>query len=259
LNRPARQQLVTALASAAGTELVVDAVVRDHRRQAAGMTGWPFTTWLRKLRPDPLKRLHLSPAQPVEAARSSLPAASPVQLARVTNATAAAAAAVAGELPEPWPRLVRRAATAREDALPDSLDRAVAGTQLTSGRRPVWWSVVRLVQRALATAVIAGALWLAVLFAFSYFRLPEPPTPKVREIPWPTLLLLGGVLLGWLVAVLSRYVARVAARRRGARAQRLLEGRISVIADEAIVGPMLAEVAAYDAFCEALARARGAG
>ncbi|MEO6712950.1 MAG: YfjP family GTPase [Mycobacteriales bacterium] len=254
VSKQGKQDLVRALASAAGADVVVDAVVRDHRRQAAGMTGWPFTTWLRKLRPDPLRRLHLSPSQPVESSRSSLPAASPVQLARVTNATNAASDSVTSQLPQPWPRLVRRAAGSREADLPDVLDRAVAGTQLTSGRRPAWWSVVRLLQRALGAAALIGVLWLALLFVFSYFRLPEPPTPKVREIPWPTLLLLGGVLLGWLVAVISRYVARAAAARRGRRARRALDERIAAIADEAILAPMMAEVEVYQAFRAALSR-----
>jgi GTP-binding protein EngB required for normal cell division len=257
IDRRGRQSLVTALSSAAGADVVVDAVQRQHRQDASGMTGWPFVSWVRKLRPDPLRRLHLSTGAPNEAARTSLPEASGVQRARVSNAIRDVAGTAADPLPDPWPGLARRAAARHEADLPDLLDRAVAGTRLTSGRRPVWWAVVHQVQRLLALATVVGALWLLVLFVLSYFQLPDPPTPRVREIPWPTLLLLGGVLLGWLVAVVSRQAAKVGARRRGRLARRRLDERIDGLADEHVIAPLQAELSAYDELCTVLARARG--
>lgn len=259
VGRRPRAELIGALASAAGSELVVDAVVRDHRREAAGMTGWPYTSWLRKLRPDPLRRLHLTRAAPLETSRTSLPEASVVQRSRVSNAISAVADSAAADLPGPWPRLARHAAAAREPELADALDRAVAGATLTSGRQPAWWSVVRVVQLGLAAAAAAGALWLLVLFVFSYFRLPEPPTPQVGDVPWPTLLLLGGALTGLLIAAVSRYSAKVGASRRGRKARRELEARVTTVADELILRPLEAELAAYQQLGSALAQARGQG
>jgi len=121
----------------------------------------------------------------------------------------------------------------------------------------VWWSVISLVQRGLAAAAVVGALWLLVLFVFSYFRLPEPPTPKVGQVPWPTLLILGGVLLGWVVAVVSRAVAKIGAKRRGAKARRQLEERVTGVADDLILAPLTAELAAYQEFGGAVERVRG--
>ena len=56
-------ELVDALTRAAGVPVVLDAVERDYRREAFAHTGWPFTRWVRSLRPDPLRRLRLSAAR----------------------------------------------------------------------------------------------------------------------------------------------------------------------------------------------------
>src|SRR6185503_566801 len=52
--------LEDALAQAAGVPTVVDAVERSTRMRAGRATGWPVTSWLSRLKPDPLKRLHLN-------------------------------------------------------------------------------------------------------------------------------------------------------------------------------------------------------
>ncbi len=51
--------LEDAFADAAGVPTVVAAVVESTRVRANRATGWPVTSWLSRLRPDPLKRLHL--------------------------------------------------------------------------------------------------------------------------------------------------------------------------------------------------------
>ncbi|MER6946643.1 GTPase [Nonomuraea sp. NPDC000554] len=52
-------RLTVALSEAAGVPLVVEAVERGHRHRAVVATGWPVTRWLRRFRPDPLRRLRL--------------------------------------------------------------------------------------------------------------------------------------------------------------------------------------------------------
>ena len=52
--------------------VVLDAVDEDYRREALGRTGWIFTRWGRKLRPDPLRRLRLDRV-PVPGARAGRP------------------------------------------------------------------------------------------------------------------------------------------------------------------------------------------
>jgi len=80
--RAAEAELTGALAGAAGVPVVVAAVERSAVREGTARTGWPPVRWVRKLRPDPLERLHLGD----ERARSSLPTAGAVQQAGMTAA-----------------------------------------------------------------------------------------------------------------------------------------------------------------------------
>ncbi|MGH3369778.1 MAG: GTPase, partial [Nocardioidaceae bacterium] len=57
--RAHQHELVDAFADAAGVPTVVAAVEKSTRTRAAHATGWPVTSWIRRLRPDPLRRLHL--------------------------------------------------------------------------------------------------------------------------------------------------------------------------------------------------------
>ena len=77
-------------------------------------------------------------------------------------------------------------------------------TDLGADRIPVWAGLVRVLQWVLILSALAGAVWLALLAFGSYARLPEPPTPEVWGFPVPTLLLLGGVALGVLLALVCR-------------------------------------------------------
>ena len=259
-----RAQLAAALGDAAGVPRVVDAVARSHRRRGALATGWPVARWVRRLRPDPLKRLHLGEgggdrrrlgasaddAEPL-VARTSLPGATPVQRAGVSSACRALAAGAAGGLPDPWPRVVRQAATAREEELPDLLDRAVGGTDLRV-TKPRWWAVANAAQRLLALAALAGVLWLVVLAGLGWLHIDDVlPLPDALGIPLPTLLLGGGIVLGLLLAALAGLLNGAGARRRARRAKRALDDRIAAVAEETVIAPVAGALDARTRLCEA--------
>jgi len=251
-----RGRLLAALEEAAGVPAVVSAVERAHRRRGALATGWPVVRWARRLRPDPLRRLHLSGAGD-ETQRTSLPGATGVQRAEVSAASRALAARAADGLPDPWPGLVRGAATRAEDDLADRLDRAVAGTPLPD-RRPRWWAVFGVLQRILAIAAAVGALWLVALAALGYLQLDDAiPTPDLEGFPLPTVLLLGGLLLGLLLGGLTRWANGIGARRRGRAAGRRLRASVSEVAEEGILAPVAGELDVFGSLCGALAVARG--
>ena len=54
-----RARLLTALSEVAGVPQVVEAVGVAHRRRGALACGWPPVRWIRRLRPDPLRRLRI--------------------------------------------------------------------------------------------------------------------------------------------------------------------------------------------------------
>jgi len=251
-----RLRLLAALEEAAGVPAVVSAVERAHRRRGALATGWPVIRWARRLRPDPLRRLHLS-GRGEEAQRTSLPGATGVQRAEVSAASRALAARAAEGLPDPWPGLVRGAATRAEDDLADRLDRAVAGAPLPD-RKPRWWPVFAVLQKALAIAAAVGALWLVALAVLGYLQLQDAvPTPDLEGFPVPTVLLLGGLLMGLLLGGLTRWANGIGSRRRGRVAARRLRERVSEVAEEGILVPVAAELEAHGALCASLALARG--
>ena len=250
-----RDRLLRALADAAGVPTVVRAVGAAHRRRGALATGWPFLRWVRRLRPDPLRRLRLGDG-PSENIRTSLPGASEVQVAGVETAARALAGQAASGMPEPWPRLVRAAATSGLDGAPDVLDRAVAGADLHV-RRPLWWRLAAPLQTALAAAVAVGLLWLLALLLLDYLGLEDAvPTPEARDIPLPTALVLGGAIAGLAVAFLARIVNGFGARRRSRVAARALKGRIDEAAKTLVLDPVAAELDAYERFCKAVAAAQ---
>ena len=249
--RNRKHELVDAFADAAGVPTVVRAVDKATRVRARQATGWPVTKWLGRFRPDPLKRLHLDLGprgkELTGGARASVPEASQVQRARVDTAVRAVADDAAGELTRPWAAAIRHASVSRLEDLNDGLDRAVGGTDLGVSRTPLWWHVVRWLQWALFLVAVAGGLWLAGLAALGYLQMPAPETPDYRGVPVPTLMFLGGVLVGVAIALLSRALSSLAARRRARSADRRLRTAIAEVTEELVIEPIQTEVAAYRA------------
>jgi hypothetical protein len=112
------------------------------------------------------------------------------------------------------------------------------------------------VQAALAVAAIAGGIWLLALAGLAYLRLPDPPPPHIGRFPAPSLLLLGGLLLGLLLAALSSRVAAAGARRRARVARRRLRDRVVQITQQRVLAPVEDELAAHARLSAAAARIR---
>ena len=263
----AQRALVAALGAAAGIPAVGAAVQRAAVHRAVASTGFPFTRWLRRLRPDPLRRLHLDRARTKAVTagtddlvptsqRTSLPTTGAVERSRVELALRRLADDAAAGLPDPWPDAVRDAARSRAGDLADSLDRAVAATDLGVARKPLWWRGFGLLQALLAATAVAGGLWLAGLYALTVLRLPEPEPPQVGIVPLPTVLLLGGLLAGVLLALLARGLAVIGARRRRARAEARLRESVAEVAENLVLAPVRAELAAYSSLRGAVAALR---
>jgi hypothetical protein len=257
--RARKTELVDAFADAAGVPTVVRAVEKATRVRANRATGWPATAWLSKLRPDPLKRLHLDLGsrgkELTSGARASVPEASQVQRARVDTAVRGVADDAAADLTRPWAAAVRRASVSRLQDLNDGLDRAVSGTELGVSRTPLWWRAVRVLQWTLILVALAGGLWLAGLAVFGYLQMPTPDTPDYRGFPVPTLMLLGGVAVGIVLALLCRILTGLSARAKARSADRRLRSAIAEVTEELVIIPIEAEVDAYRATRDGLATA----
>jgi hypothetical protein len=254
-----RGRLVAALSEAAGVPRVVEAVGEAHRHRGALATGWPFVRWVRRLKPDPLRRLRLGDraADEERVGMTSVPPANEVQRAQVATAVRALADGASAGLPAPWPALVRSSATAGDERILDRLDHAV-GTAGVEARAPRWWWAAALLQRFLALAAGVGALWIALAAVAGLFRIEDVvPLPDVRGAPIPTWLVVGGLVLGIVLASLTRLVNGAGARRRQRAAERALRPGIEAVADELVVGPVERELEAHETLRRSLSIAAG--
>jgi hypothetical protein len=260
VRKPEREQLVAALSEAAGVPRVVSAVGEAHRHRGALATGWPFVRWVRRVKPDPLRRLRLGGGAgggEERAGMTSVPPPDDVQRAQVATAVRALADAASSGLPAPWPALVRASATADDERVLDRLDQAV-GTAPVEPRAPRWWWAASLLQRLLALAAVVGALWIALAAVAGFFRIEDVvPLPELRGAPIATWLAVGGLVLGLLLASLTRLANGAGARRRQRAAERALRPGIEAVADELVVGPVERELEAHETLRRALALAAG--
>jgi len=263
---PGRELLVDAFTRAAGVPWVLEAVAADYRRRAHARTGWPFSRWVARFKPDPLRRLRIgtggsgsttSPDAPDPAlaalGRSSLPAPTQAQRAQVELATRQVATRCGEDLPRRWADAVSDAATPPGPDLADALDRAVTSVDL-SHRTPFWWRLAGLVQVLLALAAVVGLVWLAALAVVGWLRLPEIETPMVGPVPLPTLLLVGGLVLGLVLAAVLVPVARVGGRRRSRRIGREMRAAVTRVAATEVLEPVGRVLADHRAVRLALGR-----
>ncbi len=240
--------LTEALGRAAGVPVVAKATENAYVHRARKVTGWPPLKWMRKMRPDPLARLHLEAS-----GATSIGPAAPAAKAATSLALRSAAANVS--LPEPWQEAVLEATRSKMDDLPDALDQAVAGTDLGLGRTRLWWRAVGVLQWLFVGLAAAGALWLLVRYALFALALPEPPLPAVGRLPLPTALLAGGLLAGFVLSLLVRPVVRLAARRQRRRVEKRLRANVAQVAQGYVIAPATGVLQAYTTAAQALATA----
>jgi len=256
-----KHQAVRVLGEAAGVPVVVDGVRRAWRRRGSAATGWPFVSWLARLRPDPLKklRLDLRPGDhsPTELNRTSLPRATSVQRARVDQGLRQLSESAVEGLPRGWAQAVRDAARGRETLLLDRLDTAIAGADLEVRRGTWWWGLFGLVQWLLIASVAVGAVWLFANPVLVASGLPPLPPVTWYDVPAGTWLLAGGLLGGVLLGVLGRAFVEIGANSHARAARRTLEGAVEAVVADEVFAPVQAELDRYRRAREAVVLAKG--
>ncbi|GIG22834.1 hypothetical protein Cch01nite_35580 [Cellulomonas chitinilytica] len=270
LPQRARPALVDALEEAAGVRAVVEATRVSAVRRARAATGWPPTRWVGRWRADPLRRLGLGGSRRPSASRrggegaaadeaatrrSSLGGPGAAARARAALGVRDYVDAATAGAPDAWVLEARSTVGAAD--LVDALDQAVVRVDATSAPDPRWWRAVAALQWGVLGVAVAGVLWLAALALAGYLRLPEPPTPQWGTVPWPTVLAVGGAVLGLLVALVARVAASVGARRRARGVRRALRGAVDDVAGRLVVDPLVADQVARDGCRHAATRAAG--
>lgn len=254
--------LATKLGDSAGVSAVASVAGATYQDRGLRATRWPVGRWFSRLRPSPLRKIaakagvavpkpnggrHRHSAEPSAAQRS-----------QVDLAARALGNQVSEGLPEPWPEAINAAARTHVDSLPDELDQVINETDLGVYYTPFWWRFVNALQWLLLLSALVGGLWLLARAGVAFLAMPEVPMPMVAGwLPVPTVLLVGGIVLGLLTAALARRLIYIAARRFRDRAERTLRAAVAAVARERVVAPIRGELAAYADARAALAAARG--
>jgi GTP-binding protein EngB required for normal cell division len=254
-----RTELLQACAEAAGIPALVRAVERTSVARTRAATDWPLTREITRRRPDAAGRLRPTDpsggAAPGVETRRRIPAATPVQRARVDAAVRRLVDRTVEGMRRPWADAVRHASVSRLEGFADALEAAIARTDLGSPPRAWPRRGVRLVQWLLLLAAVVGAVWLLGLLVTNMFRSPDSRPPAVAGVWVPVLLLVGGLFAGFAISVAGRIRARRSARARAERAENQLRSSLETAVDDFVLTPMATEVDAYRRTTEALAQA----
>jgi hypothetical protein len=169
--------------------------------------------------------------------RSSLPPATPAGRAAVALATRDLGDRAGRELPQAWTDAVTDVATPPGNDLGDALDKAIVGTSLRE-RDPFWWTAFGFVQWVLVMTAAIGVSWLIVVTVLDWLRLPAVNTPGLGPLPYPYLLFVGGLFIGFLVSLLTGALGRIGGRRRKALVASRLNESVAQVARDRLVAPV---------------------
>ena len=243
-------QLARALVTAAGVEPLADAG-RNTYLEDANDASRPLVTaailkQVRRVR-RPLRRLRRPPG-------ARRPELSPIGIRHAVIELADHAGAA---LPHPWPQ--RLHATAQEAAadLPATVGKAMDRVDVHDVRPRWWWRLFAVFGTVFEAALVAGLIWLTMLAVVAWLQLPPPPTPRYRDVPWPTLLTVGGGLMTVLLLFVRRRLLASGARRHRNGVVAALRAAVAEAADQKAVAPLRAELEAHAALAGALRTAGG--
>ena len=260
---PQVRQSLTALrqaaASLAGVDVVSQAVEGSDRHRARTRVGWFWLRWIGHLRRDPLRALHLGTGRPsspksADAEQSdgalgsgvidltSLPPAGPAATGRLRSSAHVYAVAACSALPGDLAAQAVLRSDERAERLAEPLELAVAQVDYGTWKRPVWWKVANVLQWVTALAALIGGLWLVAIHVLEdYLLLISIDVPRWGAVPWPTVLLLGGLLIGLVLAGLGTFLAGLQARRHRRRIIERLRRATDEVVNAELIEPLRAE------------------
>ncbi|MGR6900228.1 GTPase [Glutamicibacter sp. BSL13] len=247
--KSSQQQLERSVAAAHGTERIADAVGTSYRLRAAKSTGWPLTSWLTRLRNDPLQRMNLGRNEkPSDLSLTSRPELSAGEVAAVDRAVDGYVHQATEPMPPSWRQPLLDDMAEAGERMEGPIDLAIASTPLGVEKGSWWWPLIKILQWVSVVLAAAGALWLGALAAaqFMQFSLPEPP--RIEGIAIPTLLLLGGILVGIVLGLGGSIFNRLLARIKRKKALGNLNKSVAQVVRQEVVDPTGEHVDRYNSF-----------
>ena len=261
-----------AAASLAGVDVVSQAVEGSDRHRAHTRVGWFWLRWVAHLRRDPLRALHLGTRRPPAPGAgdgerldggtvpgaidlSSLPPAGPAATGRLRSSAHVYAVAACSGLPGDLAAQAVLRSDERAESLAEPLDLAVAALDYGGWKRPAWWRVANVLQWVTALTALIGGLWLVAIHVLEdYLLIISIDVPRWGAVPWPTVLLLGGLLIGLVLAGLGTFLARLQARHHSRRIIDRLRRATDQVVNVELVEPLSAETNGWSELAQILRR-----
>ncbi|MEE8599971.1 GTPase [Euzebya tangerina] len=220
-------RIVDGLATAAGVDIIAGVIAAQYQRDAVLSTGWPPLRFVRRIRRSPVGRLETT-------------AENPVAGAEVSRTLRQAGAAIESHVGSAWGQAAQLDLREKIQPVTQALDTRISRRVQAMRQPPPWWRAVSGLQTALIGVAVIGLFWLVGLALAESLLLIDVAefTPRIRGVAVPTALLLGGGVLGLVVATLSRLLASVLGRRHARTAVKRLRDDVAAVAHEHVIAPL---------------------
>ena len=173
---------------------------------------------------------------------TSLPPAGPAATGRLRSSAHVYAVAACSALPGDLAAQAVLRSDERAERLAEPLELAVAQVDYGTWKRPVWWKAANVLQWVTALAALIGGLWLVAIHGSGGLSpAHQHRRSALGAVPWPTVLLLGGLLIGLVLAGLGTFLAGLQARRHRRRIIERLRRATDEVVNAELIEPLRAE------------------
>jgi GTP-binding protein EngB required for normal cell division len=252
-------ELAADFTTAAGVPAIRDALRSARELRALDYVGWPVS-WLaeRLTSRDPVRKVRLGKLW--DELRGVRAGPSGAQQAEVDNALTRVADENVPPLPSPWSRTVRAAVRSRAAEVPAAIGKQIGAALPAGAVVDRWWRLIGMVQGLLLGCVLVGIVWLAALITLGVAHVGSG-IPKLFSdawlLPWAALMVIGGMLCGWLTArTCTRAVSKTAERATADVADDIRQ-RLEGVASELVLAPAESELDELQRFRAELRAAAG--
>lgn len=242
LTSQAKSATLLAIADSTSMQALSDLIDATYRRRASLVTGWPVRHAVRTL----ISRLRGGADAryaPWTGAVAGEPAPPPIQHGDVEHAVDGAVHQVAGAMPPPWAKEMRRIGDRCVKSLSDTLDATLSGTEVGPRLVPRWWTAVQVLHWMLLTAALVGIGGSIAYTASGGGK--DSSLPDTGAVPFPLVVAVAALAGGALLDVLCRPAARRAATRLRARVTERMTDRVRAAAEQLLFAPLVAEHERY--------------
>jgi hypothetical protein len=252
-------ELAAEFATAAGVSAIGDALRSARELRAMDYIGWPVS-WLaeRLTSPDPVRKVRLGKLW--DELRGVQAGPSGAQQAEIDNALTKVADESVPPLPPPWSRTVRAAVRSRSADVPARIGEEIGAALPAGAAVDRWWRLIGVAQGLLLGCVLVGIVWLASLITLGLAHVGSGIPALFSDpwlLPWATVMVVVGMVGGWLIARICTRAVSQAAERETEDLVGDIRRRLTAVAGDLVLAPAESELDELERFRTELRSAAG--